>query len=58
MTDCRAFRDLLQDEMDGRIAPADAARLAEHVASCAACAAEKRGLASLRAAFRDRKSVV
>jgi len=50
--DCSAARDLLQEELDGRLAPADAARLAEHVASCAACAKERRDLASLRATFR------
>jgi hypothetical protein len=50
--DCREFRELLGDEIDGRLAPADAARLAAHVASCAACAEERRDLASLRAAFR------
>jgi len=50
--DCREARDLLQDELDGRLDAAAAARLAEHVASCAACADEKRGLASLRATFR------
>jgi hypothetical protein len=50
--DCRESRELLQDELDGRLDAAAAARLAEHVASCAACADEKRGLASLRATFR------
>jgi hypothetical protein len=50
--ECREALELLNDEIDGRLAPADAARLAEHVARCAACASEKRSLASLRATFR------
>lgn len=50
--DCREFRELLGDEVDGRLAAADAARLSEHVASCASCAEERRELASLRATFR------
>ena len=51
--DCREAQELLQDELDGRVAAADAPRLAEHVAGCGACAAEKRGLGELRAAFRS-----
>ncbi len=50
--DCREARDLLQDELDGRLSPADAARLDEHVRVCAACADERQGFASLRATFR------
>jgi hypothetical protein len=50
--ECREALELLNEEADGRLAAADAARLAAHVASCSACAAEKRALASLRAAFR------
>jgi hypothetical protein len=50
--DCGEFRELLGDETDGRLAPADAQRLAAHVAACATCAEERRELASLRAAFR------
>jgi hypothetical protein len=50
--DCREFRELLGDETDGRLAPADAQRLAAHVALCAACAEERGELASLRAGFR------
>jgi hypothetical protein len=52
VTDCREFRDLLQEELDGRLAPEDASRLVAHVATCDACAEERRGLASLRATFR------
>jgi hypothetical protein len=50
--DCREARDLLQEELDGRLDAAAAVRLAEHVASCASCAEERRSLASLRATFR------
>lgn len=50
--DCHEARELLQDELDARLPAADVARLAEHVAGCAACAAERRDLHALRAAFR------
>jgi len=42
----------LQDELDGRLAPSDSQRLAEHVRGCAG-AEEQRALSSLRATFAD-----
>lgn len=50
--DCPEARELLNEELDGRLAPDAAARLAAHVAGCSACAQERRDLASLRATFR------
>lgn len=50
--DCREARELLSDELDGRLDAAASRRLAEHVAGCPACDEEREELERLRASFR------
>jgi len=38
MSACRGFRDLLSAQVDGALAPKEAARLKEHLGQCPACA--------------------
>lgn len=50
--DCQEMRLLIQADMDGELTPADAARVAVHLDSCAACAAVLGNLSSLSARIR------
>lgn len=51
--DCRRVRELLEDELDGVIAPDDARSLHAHVATCPACAREHALLAEVDAALSE-----
>lgn len=51
MTSCTDIRDLLDDALDQRLAPASQAGFDEHVRSCAACAAEWEFATALRASL-------
>jgi anti-sigma factor RsiW len=53
MMDCRRLRELLEDEIDGVIAPADARSLEEHVATCHACARARELLSEIDAALLE-----
>ncbi|MBV9748842.1 MAG: anti-sigma factor [Acetobacteraceae bacterium] len=55
MTDagCDEMRLLLQADVDGELAPAEAARVAAHVARCAACAEAQARLLALSQRLRD-----
>lgn len=49
--DCRRVRELLEDELDGALAPDDARALEEHTAACPACAREREILAEIDTAL-------
>ena len=49
--DCRRVRELLEDELDGALAPVDARALEKHIAACPACAREREVLAEVDAAL-------
>ena len=49
---CQEMRLLVQADMDGELSPAEAARLAAHLASCPDCAAVPAELSSLSARIR------
>ncbi len=50
---CEEAKQLLQADLDGELDAAGSARLAEHVAGCAACQAERAALADLKAALKQ-----
>ncbi len=57
--DCREIPgDLLADFLDGRLDPAAAARIEEHLASCAGCSRRRSGLAGLLPALRAGKGAL
>ncbi len=58
MTDagCDEMRLLLQADVDGELAPAEAARIAAHVARCAACAETQARLLALSQQVRSEAS--
>jgi predicted anti-sigma-YlaC factor YlaD len=47
MTPCAEYLPLLSDHAAGELAPADAARLAAHLAGCGGCRAEAEALAAV-----------
>ncbi len=49
---CEEAKRLLQADLDGELDAASSARLAEHVAGCTACQAERAALAELKAALK------
>jgi len=51
--DCGRVRELLEDELDGAIAPDDARCLEQHVAACPACARERKLLMEIDAALSE-----
>lgn len=52
MSGCDRFRDLLQEDLDGRLGAEARSDLAAHVRSCAACTREAEGLRRVRAGLR------
>jgi anti-sigma factor RsiW len=51
--DCMRARELLEDELDGALAPDEARALEEHVAACPACARERALLAEVDAVLSE-----
>jgi anti-sigma factor RsiW len=51
--DCGRARELVEDELDGALAPIDARALEEHLASCPTCARERALLAEIDAALSE-----
>jgi anti-sigma factor RsiW len=51
--DCGRVRELLEDGLDGALAPEDALAVEEHTRVCPACARERRILAAIDAALSD-----
>ncbi len=49
---CTEMRLLIQADVDGELAPAEAARVGAHVERCPACAAMQAQLAALSGRFR------
>jgi anti-sigma factor RsiW len=51
--DCARVRELLEDALDGPLAPDDARAVEEHVTACPACARERGILAEIDAALSE-----
>ena len=51
--DCGEMRILIQADADGELAPAEAARMVHHLASCSACAAFQSDMLALSARVRS-----
>lgn len=52
--DCASLRDLLSDDLDGRLDPQQRAAVNEHLAGCPACSAYRGGLVELHRRVRLR----